>query len=277
MKPASRAALLVLALTDACQETTFTPPATQQVSLDAELRATIGRWGVVPILPLTAPDPTMVDLGRSLFFDKILSGNRDVSCATCHDPLAHGGDGQSLSIGTGGVGRGSARAPGPGRQFLSRNAPSLLNLALGSIYMFWDGRVEGRPEWLTTPAGGAIPAGLTSLLAAQAMFPVVSREEMRGAPTDRDRLGNQNELAQLSDSQFVEIWRAEMRRLLAVQGYVAKFNAAFPRTPASELGFQHAANAIAAFEIEAFTRTNSPFDSFLAGDNSALSVEAKRG
>jgi cytochrome c peroxidase len=273
--PAVLCAALV-ALTGACDQhvpPTEPPP----VSSDAELRALITGWGVMPIAPVARQDPPLVDLGRSLFFDKILSGNRDVSCATCHDPLAHGADAQSLSIGTGGVGHGSTRTPGPGRHFLARNAPSLLNLAVGSFYMFWDGRVEGRPEWLTTPAGGAIPPGLTSLLAAQAMFPVVSREEMRGVPDDRDRFGNQNELAQLGDDQFVEIWRAEMRRLLAVQEYVAKFNAAYPGTPTSELGFQHAANAIAAFEIEAFTRTDTPFDRFLSGDIPALSAEAKRG
>jgi cytochrome c peroxidase len=43
------------------------------------------------------------------------------------------------------------------------------------------------------------------------------------------------------------------------------------------LGFQHAANAIAAFEVQAFTRTNSAFDKFLAGENRAMSTEEKRG
>ena len=33
-----------------------------------------------------APDDQMVELGRMLFFDKVLSGNRNISCATCHHP-----------------------------------------------------------------------------------------------------------------------------------------------------------------------------------------------
>src|SRR4029450_1899845 len=37
------------------------------------------------------------------------------------------------------------------------------------------------------------------------------------------------------------------------------------------------ANAIAAFEVQAFTYSNSPFDKFLAGDNRAMSTEEKRG
>jgi cytochrome c peroxidase len=43
------------------------------------------------------------------------------------------------------------------------------------------------------------------------------------------------------------------------------------------LRFQHAANAIAAYEMSAFTFTDSPWDRFLLGDDSALSTEAARG
>src|SRR3712207_687336 len=68
-----------------------------------------------------------------------------------------------------------------------------------------------------------------------------------------------------------------MRRLLAVQEYVAKFTAAYPGTPTSALGFEHAANALAAFQLHAFTKTNSPFDRYLARDDAALTEEQKRG
>ena len=54
-----------------------------------------------------------------------------------------------------------------------------------------------------------------------------------------------------------------MRRLLAIEEYQAMFNAAFPGTPSGALGFQHAATAIAAFQMQAFTRTNSPLDRYL--------------
>src|SRR6185436_17315468 len=112
-----------------------------EASLDAQVRQTVSGWGVVPILPLNAPDPALVDLGRMLFFDKLLSGNRDVSCSTCHSPLSHSGDDRSLAVGTGAVMVGGVRQLGPGRQFTPRNAPSLFNVALGAQYMFWDGRV----------------------------------------------------------------------------------------------------------------------------------------
>mgnify|MGYP000700583640 CR=1 FL=1 len=32
------------------------------------------------------PASDKVELGRMLFFDKILSGNRNISCSTCHHP-----------------------------------------------------------------------------------------------------------------------------------------------------------------------------------------------
>src|SRR2546423_6333669 len=94
-------------------------------NLDQELRAQLDRWGAVPIGSVTKPSAALVDLGRALFFDKELSGNRDVACATCHSPLSHGADPLSLSIGTGGTGAGLTRTLGAGRQFTPRNAPSL--------------------------------------------------------------------------------------------------------------------------------------------------------
>ena len=248
-------------------------------SLDLQVRQNIGGWGVVPILPVAQQNPALVDLGRSLFFDKLLSGNRDVACATCHNAADHATDALSLPIGTGGLTSGATRTLGPGRQFVPRNAPSLLNQGLGLFYFFWDGRVneEGGIGRFKTPTNVALPPQLDNLLAAQAMLPVLNRTEMRGNAGDVDVAGNPNELAAYPDAQASDIWAATMRRLLAIQRYQAKFNAAYPGVPATSLGFQHAANAIAAFEIQSFTRANSPFDRFLAGDNRAMSADAKRG
>jgi cytochrome c peroxidase len=264
----------------ACEGSTFdqgtiTPP----VSLDAQVRQSISVWGVVPILAVNTQNPALVDLGRSLFFDKIMSGNRDVACASCHSPLASSGDGQSLAAGTGAVVTGGARRLGPGRQFTPRNAPSLFNAGLGNFYMFWDGRVaeDFGPGRFRTPSDLILPGGISSLLAAQAMVPVTNRVEMRGDAGDRDALGNANELAQIPDGQNAAIWDAAMKRVLAVSAYLQKFSAAYPGVPANQLGFQHAANAIAAFEAQTFSKTNSPFDRFLTRDDNALSIDAKRG
>ena len=269
--------LLVLATGCDGWKTPSGPPA----SIDAELRQSLGRWGTVPIGPTPAQAPALVDLGQALMFDKVLSGNRDIACATCHNPVSHAGDGLALSIGTGGSGLGPSRTLGPGRQFIPRNAPTLINTGLGAPYLFWDGRVSGFGFGgggpFQTPAGNLLPSGLPTLLAAQAMFPVMNREEMRGVPGDHDRFGNVNELAEFGDSDFVGLWQAVTRRLLAIPEYVSKFNAAFSGTPSSQLGFQHAATAIAAFETQALTKTNSPFDRYLQHDDAALTAEQKRG
>ena len=256
----------------------FTPPP-NPISLDQELRQQLGFWGTTAIGDVPVQNPAMVDLGRSLFFDKILSGNRDVSCGSCHEPDTQLMDGQALAIGTGGSGRAPTRALGAGRQFVPRNAPSVLNMGLGLFYTLWDGRVneEFTPGQFKAPAGVTLPSGLNSLIAAQAMFPILNRVEMRGLPGDVDVNGDPNELAAIHDTNSKAVWQAAMARLLALQEYQAKFNAAYPGIPTSLLGFQHAANAIAAFEISVFTKKNSPFDRYLARDNSALTEEQKRG
>jgi len=60
-----------------------------------------------------------------------------------------------------------------------------------------------------------------------------------------------------------------------VSEYVAMFNAAFPGT--GQYRFEHAARALAVFQMEAFTRTRSPFDRYLERDDAALNLVQKRG
>ena len=50
-----------------------------------------------PVIP--SPGTTVADLGRFLFWDPILSGNRDVACATCHHPEFAYADGREISLG----------------------------------------------------------------------------------------------------------------------------------------------------------------------------------
>jgi cytochrome c peroxidase len=198
-------------------------PPPPETTLDAQLRAAVQQWGIVlPIAEVPPQNTALVELGRALFFDKELSGNRDVSCSTCHDPITHAADGLSLAIGTGGTGRASDRRLGAARQFVPRNTPSMLNQALTFPYVFWDGRLIDRN--LVSPADSALRphfplGGLNSTLAAQAMLPVLNRVEMRGERGDRDHLGNVNELAEIDASAPNDIWAAVMRRLLRINGY----------------------------------------------------------
>ncbi len=246
-------------------------------TLDAQLRQAIGGWGIVPIGPVPAQDSALVALGRALMFDPILSGNRDIACATCHHPSQSMADGLSLAVGTGGSGIGPARTLGAGRQFGPRSAPTLLNVGLGLYQVFWEGRVSGFGQGPFTSPEFTFPTGFQSILAAQAVLPIVSRQEMRGNPGDLDVFGNPNDLAQLADTDVWGVWGAVMQRLRGIPGYVAMFEAAFPGTPLASIGVQQAAAAIAAFQVQALTRTDSPFDRYLARDDAALSIEAKQG
>ena len=65
---------------------------------------------VAPLEPLPEADAALVALGEALFYDPVLSGNKDVSCASCHHPAFATGDGLSLSVGTGATGIGPDRA-----------------------------------------------------------------------------------------------------------------------------------------------------------------------
>lgn len=68
-----------------------------------------------------------IELGKKLFFDKRLSSNNTVSCASCHHPNLAFTDGVALSnIGVSG-------------NFLHRNSPTLVNLAWSTNGLFWDG------------------------------------------------------------------------------------------------------------------------------------------
>jgi cytochrome c peroxidase len=174
---------------------------------------------------------------------------------------------------------GPSRVIAPGREFIPRNAPEVFNRGAPEWQtMFWDSRVSGSPETgYISPAGDQLPGTLDNVVAVQAMFPVTSRDEMRGNPGETDVTGQPNEVALIPDEDFRGIWEMLMARLLEVPDYVTLFARAYPGVSEDDLGFEHAANAIAAYEIAAFTFLDAPWDRYLAGEHAALSDEAKQG
>jgi cytochrome c peroxidase len=281
-------------------------------AVEAALRQVVEEAGLAPLTPVAPSEPAQVRLGRALFFEKELSGNRDIACATCHDPALALSDGLVLAVGTGGSGAGPQRLPGAGRQFVPRNTPDLSNRGLPEwTVMFWDGRLEGTAvAGFASPAAEYLPPGLDNVLAAQAMLAVTSRHEMRGGVydvagyliqpgedpqeyqtggsrngerplgwSDRDIFGEPNELAALgNDPQHMPlIWEQLMVRLRPMPAYRMLFALAYPGQSIDEMDFTYAANALAAFQADAFTFTGSPWDRYLAGDGKALTATAKEG
>lgn len=261
--------LAALALA-ACSADSKTAPR----DLDGELTNLLSAANVTPLNLPPTPLPAQVALGRVLMFDKILSGNKNISCATCHHPTAMTADGLPLSVGEGSMGRGLARLEGDGA-IIPRSAPDLLNRGFPQWQvMFWEGRVQtAAGGGFHTPAGAALPSGLSGVLAAQAMFPVTVREEMRGMPGDSS---SGNELARIPNDSFPQIWDGLMNRLRAIPLYDTLFHAAFGISVDSA-GFQHVANALAAFQTAAFTKVSTPYDAYVGGDHSALTEQQKRG
>ncbi|WP_299470853.1 cytochrome c peroxidase [uncultured Roseibium sp.] len=208
------------------------------------------------------PEPALVELGRMLFFDPILSGNRNISCGTCHDPGRGTGDGVPLSIGEGGEGFGAERRTGSGGVTgrVPRNAQPLYNIGARSYRAFFhDGRLEPDPAGVFksgfwSPAREHLPEGLVSPLAAQAMFPVLSPVEMAG------QKGENPVATAVAEDRPTDAWDLLADRLSELAEYREMFRDAFGT---SEISFVQAANALAAFQAVAFRSNGSPFEQTL--------------
>ena len=78
-----------------------------------------------------------VDLGRRLFFERKLSRDGSMACATCHDPRRAFTDGRATAVGIGGRGG-------------TRNVPTLVNRGYGAAF-FWDGRAPSLEQQVLEP------------------------------------------------------------------------------------------------------------------------------
>jgi cytochrome c peroxidase len=205
------------------------------------------------------PNPT-VELGRLLFWDPILSGNKDTACATCHHPQFAYTDGRDLSRGTGGVGLGPKRRDVSNGVIpvVRRNSPTILNVAFNGR----DDRrrrrgLNGSPDAVDPATAPMFWDSRVRSLEAQALEPIKSLEELRGhAYPEAEAVGT------------------VVERIRKVPEYVRLFQHAFGSGSVVEA--PRIADAIAAFE-RSLVAMNSPFDRFRAGDADALTEEQRRG
>ncbi len=159
--------------------------------------------------------PQRVALGRKLYFDKRLSDDGSVSCATCHDVTRGFTDQLAVSKGIGG-------------QLGKRNAPTTLNAVLLQT-LFWDGR--------------------SPTLDHQARQPILNPVEMGMADE-----------------------ATAMKAISNDPEYQKMFKEAYGR----DMNYEDLGRAIGAFE-RTLVFVDSPFRRFLAGDNQAVSAEARAG
>lgn len=223
--------------------------------------------------------PARAALGQLLFYDPLLSGNRNISCGTCHHHDHGTGDSLSLPVGEGGVGLATKRTVGTGehriRRRVPRNAPPLFNLGAKEVrQLFHDGRLffdEEQPSGFRSPGGEYLPKGLTSIAAAQAMFPVTAETEMAGDLEENAVAVARDKKA---DGGFKEVWRALEEQVRSEPAYRSLFEKAYGD---EHIDMVRIANALGDFIITEWRASNSPFDAYLRGDQSALTAKQKNG
>ncbi len=224
-------------------------------------------------------DQGKAKLGRLLFYDPILSGNRNISCGTCHSPEFGTSDGLSLGIGEGGSGVGPARSVGEGdnriKKRIPRNAPGLWNLGAKEIsILFHDGRLSKSDIYdngFNSPAEEWLPPALDNILAAQALFPLTAQFEMAGNPKE-------NEVAGAAYDRIDAVWPIIAKRVRTIPEYGRLFVKTFDDVSVPlDITITHIVNAIGAFEGLEWQSFDSPFDAYLAGDTSALTTSEKQG
>ncbi|WP_353474472.1 cytochrome-c peroxidase [Salipiger sp. H15] len=240
------------------------------------------------VLPRAVSDADYVEtnaaeaeLGRLLFYDPILSGNRNIACATCHHPRFATSDGLSLGLGEGGVGLGPERhitAEDTPEQRIPRNATALFNLGAREFtVLFHDGRIEAdpsRPGGIRTPMAEDMETGFSGVLSAQTMFPVLSPDEMAGHYSESD-VSKAVRSGRITGEGGA--WDIIAKRVAAIPDYAQRFDAVYPHVAeGAPIHFTDISNAIAAFVALEWRSDGSPFDAALRGET-PLSGAAAEG
>lgn len=226
-------------------------------STDRERKLEIDTLSKLAALPLKveAPKnnpttPEKVALGKFLFFDPILSGHKDVACATCHHPSNGFAESLEVSIGVNGTGFGSKRAFKQPNDIplVKRNAHTIVNTAFNGINIYGEYDPENSPMFWDSRAKS---------LEEQALEPIKAFEEMRGHAYEEE-----------------EALKVVVARLRAIPEYRELFAKAFGTEDAiNEINL---GKAIAAYE-RTLIANNSRFDQYMRGDKTALSISELEG
>jgi cytochrome c peroxidase len=140
--------LVVSIALNACRKGFDSPQPLDDCISDINENATPYLLNIPPFFPpmdIPSCNPLTVEgieLGRHLFWDKMLSGDNTMSCGTCHIPSSNFSDPEQYSMGiTGEVG--------------NRQAMPLINLGWSPEF-FWDGRAHSLEEQVVGPVANPI-------------------------------------------------------------------------------------------------------------------------
>ena len=189
-----------------------------------------------------ADNPDAAQLGQMFFFDMRFSKEGTISCATCHSPFHGFADVEPTSLG-------AARG--------TRNAPTVLNAAYNE-WQFWDGRAD--------------------TLWTQALFALEGEDEQAGTRLQYAHLIHQHYRVDY-EAVFGPLPELEDATRFPPDGKPG--NPAFDNMIEAD---QIAVNTVfvnMGKAIEAYERLlisgDAPFDRYVAGDEEAITLEAKRG
>jgi cytochrome c peroxidase len=255
-------------------------------NVEATLEARLGRQ----------IDPRLVDLGRLLFFDKILGLHGDNSCSGCHSPAFGFGDSQPIAIGVDNNDIVGPSRRGPRNQ---RRSPLVSNTIFYPALM-WTSRfvaLSGDPfdssRGFKFPPPENIVTGEPTLLAAQGSLPSTELVEMAGftgitanpgpfGPRHfqfDDGHGRVLPAPDATGFHNFPIQAAVDARLNAIPEYLEKFGLVFnggvPLRPGG-ITITMRRRALAEFQT-ALTAANAPIDRFARGDRHAMTPAQKRG
>ena len=134
---AASVSLLLCLVASGCKRTVSDRPIGPEVQITVPL-------GLPPLTVPKSNPPTAdaIALGRKLFYDKRISVDATLSCASCHDPHDYFTDGKNVSNGVRGA-------------LGTRNAPTILNAAY-LPFQFWDGRASTLEEQAAFPIANPV-------------------------------------------------------------------------------------------------------------------------
>lgn len=140
-------------------------------NLDA-LKTTFRRPATIPFPANNPYSQEKRELGERLFFDRSLSRDSSIACATCHNPLKGFADSRARSTGVSG-------------HRLGRHTPTLWNLAFAA-HVFWDGRARSLEQQVVNPiqATDEMAQSMDALVAKLAGDPAMARAFANAFPDD---------------------------------------------------------------------------------------------